>query len=168
MGDQFDSQPIAFRVNFREFWSLMKPLLQLWIRVLVNTCVDWTVLWHNFTRQLEHVSLTFQEWMGAQCFHNWRTARHWGVHRGSRFCVEGVVVKTERQEKIDRRQQMGMDHEGVWLQQNLHIGFYTRPSWNTWSLELCDVFIFSQITVWKDATTLQETLVISFVESNAA
>ena len=43
MGDEFDSQPIAFRVNFREFWSLMKPLLQLWIRVLVNTCFDWTV-----------------------------------------------------------------------------------------------------------------------------
>ena len=38
-----------------------------------------------------------------------------GLHRDNRFCVEEVLVKTQeqRQKKIDRRQQMGTDHEGV-------------------------------------------------------
>jgi len=51
-----DSQPISFfRGNLEGFDLYNAVWLQFSVRVLVNTCVDGTVLRHNFTKYLAHV-----------------------------------------------------------------------------------------------------------------
>ena len=89
----------------------------------MNTCVDWTVLRHNFTKYLAHVfarsnsrcELSKSGWKDNVLTTDARQNIGVCTEVINRFCVARGSCENRRTKakKIDRGQQMGMDNGGV-------------------------------------------------------